>query len=430
MLFQAKEEEQGDRRGKETGARTNGDRSSGAMSFRRVLLSVLKKKKRSSCWSSRRLVITPQQQTRSFVGILLLLLIIAEAAAVLASPESDAAMRSGNVAGAASTTTTTKATSTKSIRTLPKERRTRTRPRRRRLLAAAEKRRNRRQRRNKFTRKGSYTLLSTVPHDSNAFTQGLVIVKNKSSGKLVVYEGTGLYGGRSTLRQVNLSSGKVIRQINLDGKYFGEGIAYFETPPSSSSSSGGGGGGGHPRIIQITWKERTGFIYDASNFQLLQTFSFTTSNNQGWGITYKAKTHEFYVTDGSANLMVWDASTLKEKRSHRVAVKRRTTRRGGGGGGGGRSTVLIPVSRLNEIEYDPSTNTVLANVWQKNIIVRIDPSNGFVTKIYNLSGLVGRHPTADVLNGIALAAGSNKNSQQQVWVTGKYWPNMYKIQLN
>lgn len=246
-----------------------------------------------------------------------------------------------------------------------------------------------------YTLVGSYRLLETVPHDSSAFTQGLLI----ENGTL--YEGTGLYQGRSNVRIVDLASGSVLLQTDLEDEYFGEGIAYY---PDKETGEG--------RIIQLTWREQTGFIYNASNLERLETFTYSTHTSEGWGISYIAERHEFFVTDGSHYLITWDADTREE--TSRIPVMMRYINQD-----------EQRLKWLNELEYDPFTNTVLANVWQKDVLARIDARRGFVTTIYGLSGLfVDRPQGADVLNGIALTDKPN-----ELWVTGKWWPNMYRIRL-
>jgi len=237
----------------------------------------------------------------------------------------------------------------------------------------------------------------------------------------VMYEGTGLYGGKSNVRVVNVATGEVLLERSLDGKYFGEGVAYYEVEEETGESDTSAAATKNMvgRLIQITWKEKTGFIYDARSLKQLEEFQYETSNGQGWGITHNGGTNEFYVTDGSYILMAWDATTRKETR--RIEVTRRISSSDG--------DRTLRVSMLNEIEYDPTTDTILSNVWFQDVILRIDPSTGFVTTVYDLKDLfVDRPAKADVLNGIALVAdhGTNPN---QIWVTGKLWPYMYRIRL-
>jgi glutamine cyclotransferase len=249
------------------------------------------------------------------------------------------------------------------------------------------------------TRKSSFELLETVPHDASAFTQGLVVIAQGDN--ITLYEGTGLYG-RSQLRIVDLPTGQVLQRYSLPSNYFGEGIAYYTT------SEGDG------RIVQLTWKERTAFIYDSETLELLSEFQFSTKKNEGWGITHRRNASSFVVSDGSSSLHMWDETTFSETSRVRVISKW--------------FGLSMPMHNLNELEWDPFTDTILANVWRKNYLLRIDPDTGVVTNQYNLKSLFPpneRPGGADVMNGIALVP----NTADEVWVTGKLWPYMFRIRL-
>ena len=224
-----------------------------------------------------------------------------------------------------------------------------------------------------------YRIVNQFPHDPQAFTQGLVY----EDGWL--YEGTGLYG-RSSLRRVELETGTVDLQIDLSDEYFGEGITIWED-----------------RIIQLTWRENTGFVYDKESFELLETFTYQL---EGWGLTHDGQ--RLIVTDGSATLYFWDPHTFTEI---------------------GQVTVIDewgnPVIRLNELAY--IDGEVYANVWMTNRIVRIDPETGYVTGWIDLSGLLDGIPLpgpVDVLNGVAYDAENGR-----IFVTGKLYPNLFEIEL-
>ncbi|GAX16354.1 hypothetical protein FisN_27Lh068 [Fistulifera solaris] len=241
------------------------------------------------------------------------------------------------------------------------------------------------------------TVLQTIPHDSNAWTQGLVTA---ADGLTTLYEGTGLYG-ESNLRKINVTTGQIVQQsATLPEQYFGEGIAFYTDDNNNS------------RIIQLTWKEKTGFIYDRDTLTQVSTFSFSTKRNQGWGITVRKNT--FIVSDGSRVLHIWDKSTLREIKRVRVGQ-------------------FFPfpqaVPLLNELEYDPNSDTLLANVLGTKRIVRIDPETGRVLAQYNLrplyTKLTEQYSNVGALNGIALVPGT----EDQYWVTGKWWPEMYKVEL-
>jgi len=270
-----------------------------------------------------------------------------------------------------------------------------------------------------ITKFGSYRLLETVPHDASAFTQGLCL-KNATTA----YEGTGLYGGKSEVRLVNIPTGRVLQQVPLASQYFGEGLAYYETS-RDDDGDGAGEEGNRGRLVQITWKERTGFVYDSDTFEVLQQFEYETHTGEGWGITYDgtAGNHRFYVTDGSRYLMTWNASTMQQIDKKEVVVLRQSDT----------ATSTEPVPYLNEIEYDPFTDTILSNVWYQDVIVRIDPKSGRITTVYDLSTLYPDRPeSADVLNGIALTTtndANDGNDAAELWVTGKFWPHMFRIRL-
>jgi glutamine cyclotransferase len=218
-----------------------------------------------------------------------------------------------------------------------------------------------------------------LPHDPQAFTQGLDFADG------VLYEGTGLYGA-SSLRRVELDSGRVLQQHDLDAAYFGEGIAVLGD-----------------RIYQLTWQNGVGFVYDRESFQPVQQFSYPT---EGWGLTHDGE--QLILSDGTATLYFLDPATLQET---------------------GRVTVTLAgerVTRLNELEY--VDGKVLANVWQTDSVLRIDPATGQVDALYEFSGLLSHAPpftgTVDVLNGIAFEEQSGR-----LFVTGKLWPALFEVEL-
>jgi glutamine cyclotransferase len=240
---------------------------------------------------------------------------------------------------------------------------------------------------------GTYEQLERFPHDSSSFTQGLALQDG------VLYEGSGLYG-KSEVKIVSLSTGVASKSHQLASRYFGEGITYY-----LDNRQG--------RLIQITWLEKTGFIY-TDNLELLREFTYSTSTGEGWGIAYKKNTHEFLVSDGSHYIMIWDADTLEEKTDKRLAVTLMS-----------QSGSRRNLDQLNELEFDTFSNTLLANVWKQDYIVRIDLNSGNVMTIYDLTDIVPSRTTgANVLNGIALTEEANV-----FLVTGKLWPSLYRIRL-
>ena len=223
-----------------------------------------------------------------------------------------------------------------------------------------------------------YSVVATYPHDANAFTQGLVYVGG------ALYESTGLYG-RSSLRRVDLSSGKPELIRPLAAQYFGEGLTAFGE-----------------RLIQLTWRSGTGFVYSRRDLRPVGQFRYPT---EGWGLTQDGK--YLIMSDGSATLYFLDPDSFTEVR--RIQVR---DHRG-------------PVKLLNELEF--VGGVIFANVWQSPRIVRIDADSGRVTGVIDLSKLaqrVRRDPSTDVLNGIAYIPGSGR-----LLITGKLWPNLYAIKL-
>ncbi len=224
----------------------------------------------------------------------------------------------------------------------------------------------------------TYRIKNTYPHDSSAFTQGLVY----SDG--ILYESTGLRG-RSSVRRVTLETGNILTQTSLLPEFFGEGIAVFGD-----------------RIYQLTWTTGVGFIYDKKTLALLQEFRYGI---EGWGMAHDGKS--LIVSDGSATLYYWDPKTLRE-------VKRLSVTEGG-----------RPVTNLNELEL--VEGEIYANIWQQDRIARISPETGKVTGWIDLKGLLAaadRHGGEDVLNGIAYDP-----ANKRLFVTGKLWPKLFEIEI-
>jgi glutamine cyclotransferase len=222
----------------------------------------------------------------------------------------------------------------------------------------------------------TYSVINTFPHDSNAFTQGLIVEDDD-----VLLEGTGNYGA-SSLRRVGLRNGTVLQQYNLSGDYFGEGIAVVGD-----------------RLIQLTWQNHVGFVYNLSSFELLSQFNLST---EGWGLTYNG-TH-LILSDGSSRLYFLDPDTFEAVGS--VIVHDGASQ----------------ITTLNELEY--VNGDVYANIWQSQKIAIINPQTGKVKAYIDLTGLYQASDPNAVLNGIAYNEKTN-----QLYVTGKCWPNLYEIQL-
>ncbi len=224
----------------------------------------------------------------------------------------------------------------------------------------------------------TYRVINTFPHDREAFTQGLVVDDG------ILYEGTGLRGS-SNLRVVTLDTGEVVRQLDLEDQFFGEGIAIFGD-----------------QVVQLTWQSQVGFVYDKNSFTKLREFEYP---NEGWGITHDGT--QWIMSAGTEKLYFMDSQTFE--RTGEVDVKDGDT----------------AITSLNELEY--IQGEVWANVWQTDQVVRIDPSTGTVVGWVNLSGLLTAadlETPVDVLNGIAYDADSNR-----LFVTGKLWPKLFEIEV-
>ena len=224
----------------------------------------------------------------------------------------------------------------------------------------------------------SYKVVKSYPHDREAFTQGLVYDDG------VLYEGTGL-NGRSDLRRVDLETGNVLQERDLDAQYFGEGVTTLGN-----------------KAYQITWQSNVGFVYDKTSFELLEQFDYPT---EGWGLTDDGS--RLIMSDGTARLYFLDPETLDQIGF--IDVRDGTT----------------PVTSLNELEY--IQGSIYANVWQTDRIAEISPETGLVTAWIDLQGLLpaaDRTPPVDVLNGIAYDAQADR-----LFVTGKLWPRLFEIDL-
>jgi glutamine cyclotransferase len=223
----------------------------------------------------------------------------------------------------------------------------------------------------------TYTVVNVYPHDTNAFTEGLVV----QGGFL--YESTGLYGS-SSLRLVDLETGSVLQETAMPSQFFGEGIAILDGT-----------------IVQLTWREHTGFVYDKASFSLLGNFSFS---GEGWGTTYDGSC--LIVSNGTDTLQFLDPVTHQN-------VKEVQVRDGN-----------AAVTNLNELEY--VKGDVYANIWHQQKIAVINPQTGRVKAWVDLAGL--QSPTVlnseSVLNGIAYDAENDR-----LFVTGKNWPQLFEIKL-
>ena len=228
--------------------------------------------------------------------------------------------------------------------------------------------------------KYTYQVINSYPHDTAAYTQGLVY----DGGYL--FESTGQFG-QSSLRKVKLSTGEMVMAINLPDSVFGEGLTFLTN-----------------KLIQITWKSKIAFVFDKATFKPLCTLPYTI--NEGWGLTTDGK--NLIMSDGSANLYFLDPNSLTQLRTIEVCNDKG------------------PVDQLNELEF--INNEIWANIFNKDIIVRINPESGSVVGEINFTGILKteeRNQHADVLNGIAYDPESNR-----LFVTGKNWPKIFEISIH
>lgn len=223
-----------------------------------------------------------------------------------------------------------------------------------------------------------FRVVTEYPHDASAFTQGLVF----TDGRL--YEGTGKKG-ESSLRRIELKTGRIEQIVLLDSALFGEGITVFDG-----------------KIFQLTWQNRLGIIYDQKTFESLSTFRYT---GEGWGLTHDGK--RLILSDGTSTIRFLDPKSFEVVK--RIKVK------------AGNSLI----DQLNELEF--RKGEILANVWHTNRIARISPDSGEVLGWIDLTGLYSerqRQSREDVLNGIAY-----DEANDRLLVTGKNWPKIYEIEI-
>jgi glutamine cyclotransferase len=223
-----------------------------------------------------------------------------------------------------------------------------------------------------------YQIVNIWPHDPDAFTQGLVF----RDGNLV--ESTG-QEGRSSLRNVELQTGKILKKVDVPEPYFAEGLALLNN-----------------KLYQLTWQHQHGFIYDAQSLQKTGEFPY---DGEGWGLATDGRS--LILSDGSNRIRFLDPDSFRVTKT--IAVKDGQT----------------PISQLNELEF--VNGEIYANIWHDDRIVAIDPETGRVTAWIDLKGLLqpGDAPDPEaVLNGIAYDQSSNR-----LFVTGKLWPRLFEIKI-
>jgi len=226
----------------------------------------------------------------------------------------------------------------------------------------------------------TYKILNEYPHEPKAYTQGFEYFNG------YLYESTG-ERGNSSLRKVELETGKVLQKIDLDKEYFAEGMTIL-----------------NGKIYQLTWQKKIGFVYDLENFKLEKTFDYEQSK-EGWGLTNDG--NKLIKTDGTERMWFLNAETLEELSFIETYTNKRKA------------------EKLNELEY--VNGKIYANIWQQNSILIVNPKNGAIEGIANLKGLqekAGKKGDDNVLNGIAY-----DKENDRLFVTGKRWPKVFEIEL-
>ncbi|MBC5839429.1 glutaminyl-peptide cyclotransferase [Flavobacterium muglaense] len=225
-----------------------------------------------------------------------------------------------------------------------------------------------------------YKIINKYPHDTLAFTEGLEFYKD------TLYESTGQKGA-SYFRKLDYKTGKVFMQHDLDEQYFGEGITFI-----------------NGKLYQLTWQEKTGFIYDAKTLKLEKTFTYE-KDIEGWGMTNDGK--YIYQTDKTEK--IWKMDPATQKMIDYVNVYSGSAK----------------IKAINELEW--INGKIYTNVWQKDAIAVVNPVTGAVEGILDMSGLkkLVKNANADVLNGIAY---NPKN--KTIFVTGKNWDTLFEITVS
>ncbi len=220
-------------------------------------------------------------------------------------------------------------------------------------------------------------VLRELPHDTTAYTQGLLWWNG------ALYESTGRYG-ESTLRRLNPETGAVEQRIDVPPAFFGEGLARVGE-----------------RLIMLTWMAERAFVFDLDTFEALRTFRY---RGEGWGLCHDGR--RLVMSDGSDTLTFRNPETFEPLGAVPVTLRGR------------------PQTDLNELEC--VDGAVYANVWQHDFLVRIDPDSGRVTHQIDAAGLLARDEArgVDVLNGVAYDPAADT-----FYITGKWWPKMFEVRF-
>jgi len=224
-----------------------------------------------------------------------------------------------------------------------------------------------------------YKVVRSYPHDTQAFTEGLLYRDG------FLYESTGL-NGKSSIRKVDLASGKILQSKDIPPQYFGEGLTDWGDT-----------------LVGLTWQTQTGFVFDLKTFEMKSQFAYP---GEGWGLTHNGK--ELIMSDGTATLRFLDPKTFLEVRRVKVTADG------------------IAVNQLNELEV--VEGEIFANIWHTSTIARIDPASGKITGWIDFGKLypdAGKGQNGEnVMNGIAYDP-----VKKRLFVTGKLWPKIYEVNI-
>ncbi|AXG71235.1 glutamine cyclotransferase [Kordia sp. SMS9] len=226
----------------------------------------------------------------------------------------------------------------------------------------------------------TYKIVQTYPHDIKAYTQGLEFFRD------TLFESTGQYR-ESSLRKVDYKTGKIYQKIDLEAKYFGEGITVL-----------------HDTLYMLTWRSNTGFVFNPDNLEKIRSFSYKKSK-QGWGLCTDGE--KLYKSDGTEKIWILDPKTLTEQYAIQVCDNKRS------------------YVKSNELEY--VNGKIYANSYTKPSVMIINPKNGALEGIVDFRGLkekVTNHSKIDVFNGIAYNSKTNT-----YFVTGKYWDKLFEVEI-
>eukprot|EP01039_Chlorochromonas_danica_P009588 gene9588-10596_t len=232
--------------------------------------------------------------------------------------------------------------------------------------------------------------LEEIPHDEKCFTQGLSLVGN------ILYESCGLYG-RSSLRKVDMKTGRVLSSVSIDRQYFAEGSTVFNNT-----------------IYLLTWKQKKILLFDGDSLRLQAIKSYETPTGEGWGLTTDGK--HLIVSDGSDTISFFRIPSPLDGKKELELVRH--------------VRVFDPhndrtITHINELEF--AHNRIYSNIWYKDVILQINPEDGVITQRYDLTKLYPHHrrtSKADCLNGIAYDP-----RHRNFLLTGKFWPNYFRVRL-